>query len=275
MLAYDAPSSSLTTRLGAQLPGLFRASRSPLLRPTSHEAQERDCQVPRHTERGLQRPLRAAHNVGVATELTTTASLGDARPASPLSLQRAIADAYLRYYDTAYWLRDARLQDERRGLLEREGAVLTQPLVEPVIPFDGVVTIADACSDAGLPEEVARTLGRMLFGADESSSCASTRRNRSSTRSSQRRADGDTPSSPRGRALGRPRASCCPFSRDFLRRRQAGPSQSPSTDGGRLGHRSPGGQHETHRRGQLPHERSCSIPLMRWSRTRYLGCDKP
>src|SRR5262249_43084202 len=88
--------------------------------------------------------------------------------ATPISLQNAIGDAYLRYYDTAYWLRDSQLQAERRALLEAEGAVFREPLLEPVLPYDGVMPLADTCAEAGLPDDVAPRLGRMLFGADES-----------------------------------------------------------------------------------------------------------
>jgi DEAD/DEAH box helicase domain-containing protein len=87
--------------------------------------------------------------------------------ATPQSLQDAIRDAYLRYYDTAYWLRDPQLQSERRALLEEDGAVFREPLLEPVVPFEGVTSIAEACDAAGLSIEIARRLGRMLFDADE------------------------------------------------------------------------------------------------------------
>ena len=42
----------------------------------------------------------------------------------------ALRDAYLRYYDTAFRLRDDRLQEERRALLEQPGSISAQPYVE-------------------------------------------------------------------------------------------------------------------------------------------------
>ncbi len=86
----------------------------------------------------------------------------------PLLLHAQLEDAYLRYYDTAFRLRDPLLRAERRRLLERPGTVFTEPLIEPVIPYPGIVPITDACANAGLGPDVAPALARMLFQADES-----------------------------------------------------------------------------------------------------------
>ncbi len=42
----------------------------------------------------------------------------------------ALCEAYLRYYDTPFGLADERLEEERRGLLDRPGGVYTEPLIE-------------------------------------------------------------------------------------------------------------------------------------------------
>ena len=65
---------------------------------------------------------------------------------SPHRLERSLRDAYLRYYDTAYWLRSRALRDERRGLLEADGVVFTEPLIEPVLPFGSGPTVGDVCA---------------------------------------------------------------------------------------------------------------------------------
>ncbi len=85
---------------------------------------------------------------------------------TPLSLEGAVRDAYLRYYDTAYWLRDGRLRDERRELLLRDGVVFTEPLVEPVLPYEPGPSIAEACAAAGVSAEVASDLASVVFRAD-------------------------------------------------------------------------------------------------------------
>lgn len=88
------------------------------------------------------------------------------QPLDPLQLHEAIKDAYMRYYDTAYWLRDATLRQERRTLLEADGVVFREPLIEPVLPYESTETIAEACAAVGLRAEIADHLGHMLFDAD-------------------------------------------------------------------------------------------------------------
>ncbi|MGH7717300.1 MAG: DEAD/DEAH box helicase, partial [Gemmatimonadaceae bacterium] len=83
-------------------------------------------------------------------------------------VQEALREAYLRYYDTAFRLRDPGLRAERRALLERPGVVFTDPLIEPVLPYDPTESIATVCSELSVDVEVADQLGRMLFAADGS-----------------------------------------------------------------------------------------------------------
>jgi DEAD/DEAH box helicase domain-containing protein len=85
--------------------------------------------------------------------------------ATPERVYREIRDAYLRYFDTAFWLRDSRLLQERRRLLDEDGRIFTDVLLEPVLPYEGVTPLADACTMAGLRDGVADQLGHALFGA--------------------------------------------------------------------------------------------------------------
>jgi DEAD/DEAH box helicase domain-containing protein len=87
---------------------------------------------------------------------------------TPTAVYRSIQEAYLRYYDTAFWLRSPGLMRERTHLLERPGFVFTDVLVEPVLPYGSTASIADVCRQAGLGREPADALGAMLFGADGS-----------------------------------------------------------------------------------------------------------
>lgn len=91
---------------------------------------------------------------------------GQAALAQPLSVYRQVREAYLRYYDTAFWLRDPSLRAERRALLEAADAIFTDPLIEPVLPYDSTESIAEVCSSVGLKRLVADALGLMLFGSD-------------------------------------------------------------------------------------------------------------
>jgi len=87
---------------------------------------------------------------------------------NPIRLQRAIEDGYLRYFETAFWLRDPGLRAERRRLLEEEGVVFAKPLIEAVMPYESDCTIGEACASAGLSGRVANALGQMLFQSDSS-----------------------------------------------------------------------------------------------------------
>lgn len=87
---------------------------------------------------------------------------------TPLAVHGALREAYLRYYDTAFRLRDEQLRAERRALLERPGVVFTEPLLEPLMPYDPAETLADACSVVGFSSTIADQLGAMLFEADGS-----------------------------------------------------------------------------------------------------------
>ena len=84
----------------------------------------------------------------------------------PARIQAAIREGYLRYFDTAFWLRDEKLMAERRRLLEQDGHVLQDALIEPVPTYPLGRTIREVCEDTGLDRPMADRLGAMLFGAD-------------------------------------------------------------------------------------------------------------
>jgi DEAD/DEAH box helicase domain-containing protein len=74
-----------------------------------------------------------------------------------------VREAYLRYYETAFWLRNPDIRAERLALLQREGAISQEPLLEAVLPYRPEVRISDACADIGLTRDVAELLGRTVF----------------------------------------------------------------------------------------------------------------
>ena len=84
----------------------------------------------------------------------------------PARVQAAIREGYLRYFETAFWLRDEKLMAERRRLLEQDGLVFQDPLIEPLPAYRSGRTIRKACEAAGLDLAIADQLGSMLFGAD-------------------------------------------------------------------------------------------------------------
>ena len=84
----------------------------------------------------------------------------------PSRLYKEIGSSYLRYFDTALWLRDAAILKERRALFERPGMVFTDPLIEPVLPYPSTTTVADACAPVGIDQATADLLGTALFDED-------------------------------------------------------------------------------------------------------------
>lgn len=86
-------------------------------------------------------------------------------PATPISVYDDLRSAYLRYFDTAFRLRDRRLMAERRAMLEQSGYLFTDPLLEPVLPYDATVSLAGVCAEVGVSPETAETVGRALFGS--------------------------------------------------------------------------------------------------------------
>lgn len=81
-------------------------------------------------------------------------------------MYRKIKEGYLRYYDTAFWLRDPLLRSERRDLLEQDGVLFTDPLLEPVMPSEPGPTIATVCRELGISDTTADHLGLILFNSD-------------------------------------------------------------------------------------------------------------
>ncbi|MFJ1510295.1 DEAD/DEAH box helicase [Cellulosimicrobium funkei] len=85
-------------------------------------------------------------------------------PTEPVALNGALTDAYLRYIDTAYWLSDERLMEERRRLLLDNGLLSTPPYLEPVLTYDATEDLLEVSRSVGIPDHVAETVGEVLFG---------------------------------------------------------------------------------------------------------------
>ena len=84
--------------------------------------------------------------------------------ANPSSVMRYISEGYRRYYDSAFWMRDAAVMAERRAILDTDGVMSREPLIEAVPQYPSIVPIEDACSRAGLNPFVAKHLGEVVFG---------------------------------------------------------------------------------------------------------------
>jgi DEAD/DEAH box helicase domain-containing protein len=78
-----------------------------------------------------------------------------------------VRDAYLRYYDTAFWMRDEGIMAERRALLMEPGVMAQEPLLEAVPVYPSVVPVEESCARAGLSDSVGQRLGKIVFGRDD------------------------------------------------------------------------------------------------------------
>jgi DEAD/DEAH box helicase domain-containing protein len=86
-------------------------------------------------------------------------------PANPVNVYNSLKDAYLRYVDTQYWLSDESMLAERRRLLLQDGQLFTEPLLEPVLPYEAAVELAPIMAELGISPRTAEVVGTALFGA--------------------------------------------------------------------------------------------------------------
>jgi DEAD/DEAH box helicase domain-containing protein len=82
----------------------------------------------------------------------------------PILVGDDLLEAYLRYFDTQYWLREPELMKERRDLFQRTGRLLADVILEPVLSYDSNVDFNKLASNLNLDPEVANIVGKALFG---------------------------------------------------------------------------------------------------------------
>ncbi len=83
---------------------------------------------------------------------------------NPALVYAEIKDAYLRYIDTAFWLRSDELMRERRERLADSDLLFTDVLLEPVLPYEATDVLAEVVEQIGLDPRVTRLVGEALFG---------------------------------------------------------------------------------------------------------------
>lgn len=84
---------------------------------------------------------------------------------TPLTLRDDLAAAYLRYIDTAFWLRSPTLMAERRSLLSMGDRLLSETLLEPVLPYPATTELLATTREAQISDETANVVGDALFGS--------------------------------------------------------------------------------------------------------------
>ena len=85
----------------------------------------------------------------------------------PQKVLSYIQEAYHKYYDSAFWMRDEVLMRERRKLLESPGLTAQDILIETVLPYPSTIPIQEACAAVGLGSDVALALRNVVFGENE------------------------------------------------------------------------------------------------------------
>jgi DEAD/DEAH box helicase domain-containing protein len=83
---------------------------------------------------------------------------------TPTEVISYIQEAYHKYYDSAFWMRDDYIMRERRQILDEAGLTAQEVLLEAVLPYPSVVSIEDACKPVGISAELAKKLGEVVFG---------------------------------------------------------------------------------------------------------------
>ncbi|MEV6889374.1 DEAD/DEAH box helicase [Kribbella sp. NPDC051137] len=84
-------------------------------------------------------------------------------PTNPTKLARDLRDVFLKYFDTAFWLDDNAVMEERRTLLEARGALVGDLMIEPVMPYANTHLLTEVAHRAGINADVAELVGEALF----------------------------------------------------------------------------------------------------------------
>lgn len=88
---------------------------------------------------------------------------------TPVRIADDLRNAFLRYIDTAYALRDPALVEQRRRLLLEGQCNLFAPLMlEPVLPYDGVASVDESAVQAGVDARDLRDVVRSVFDVSPS-----------------------------------------------------------------------------------------------------------
>lgn len=84
----------------------------------------------------------------------------------PINVFEYVREGYRRYYDTAFWMRDPAIMDERLDILMSDGVMAREPLIEAVPQYPSIEPIENVCASAGLDDAVGKRLGQVVFGID-------------------------------------------------------------------------------------------------------------
>jgi DEAD/DEAH box helicase domain-containing protein len=83
---------------------------------------------------------------------------------TPIVLKDELINAYLKYFDTQYWLKFPKLMQERRNLLLTNSRIATEIFLEPVMPYDARHSLSALGKELGIDSGTVELVGRALFG---------------------------------------------------------------------------------------------------------------
>ena len=88
---------------------------------------------------------------------------------TPGLIEKRIREAYLKYYDTAFWLRDELLRNERTALLSSPGRIFTEPRLEAILSYENAIPIEEALAQSNISVSVQDALAQLVFGQGDRS----------------------------------------------------------------------------------------------------------
>ena len=90
----------------------------------------------------------------------------EAHDPTPLEVVDYLNDAYKKYYDSAFWLKNESLMAERNALLNRPGVTCQDLYLECVPAYPNRHSLIDVSLELGLSLDVAKAISFMLSGKD-------------------------------------------------------------------------------------------------------------
>jgi DEAD/DEAH box helicase domain-containing protein len=82
---------------------------------------------------------------------------------NPTELAQHLKDAYIRYFDTAYWLDSPEIMAERRLLLNEKNQLLSDIYLEPIMKYGDTEDYLDILNKIGIEKEIGIRLFQALF----------------------------------------------------------------------------------------------------------------
>ena len=85
---------------------------------------------------------------------------------TPSKVLNHIQEAYHKYYDSAFWIKDQILLRERRKLLEQPQLTAQDIYLETVLPYPAIISAEELSRDIDVPLDVIKKAINIIFGAD-------------------------------------------------------------------------------------------------------------